>query len=287
MSEQIKVLILYYVPDNTIKKDNWVDGFTSAVELMRKDFAVTMWNLFDSKPSAGQINEFDFVMTKSNWGWIVDQYFQSIQAQVQTKSGIMISGSADPKDESNYDVLFYETSWYRPKVEHHPNIVHAFGIDTDLMRPKSVSKKYDWIAVGAFKPYKRFDRLLDKPGKGIVIGEYPKRQFKGGLLGRLKYLVNAKPDIVVQLNKRDVETLNFMPYEDLCDYYNMSKLAYIPATLNGGGERSLLEARACGLDVVIENDNPKLESMLSEPVYDHRYYAKQMSDAIVKAVASR
>ena len=34
-----------------------------------------------------------------------------------------------------YDVLFYETEWYRPVIEHHPRKHRAFGINTNIYKP--------------------------------------------------------------------------------------------------------------------------------------------------------
>ena len=45
----------------------------------------------------------------------------------------------------------------------------------------------------------------------------------------------------------------------------------------GGGERAVLEARSLGVAAVVEPDNPKLAELLTSPLYDHAYYAAQMS----------
>jgi len=58
--------------------------------------------------------------------------------------------------------------------------------------------------------------------------------------------------------------------------YNRAKTVYIPATLMGGGERAILEARSCGCKVKIEDDNPKLKELLTCPIYDVDYYVKQL-----------
>ena len=36
---------------------------------------------------------------------------------------------------------------------------------------------------------------------------------------------------------------------------------YIPSTVQGGGERAVLEAKACGVVVRVEEDNPKLKEL--------------------------
>jgi hypothetical protein len=59
-----------------------------------------------------------------------------------------------------------------------------------------------------------------------------------------------------------------------------AKAVYVPDDVLGGGERAVLEARSLGVDVVIEEDNPKLAELLDSPIYDHAYYATQLSFGI-------
>jgi len=44
----------------------------------------------------------------------------------------------------------------------------------------------------------------------------------------------------------------------------------------GGGERAIWEARACGCNVVVENDNAKLLELTDNEIKDHHYYYEQL-----------
>ena len=275
--DKTNVAIIYYVPNSSLKYTSWIDGFTAALEILKEKFNISMINLFDETPDISYLNSFQFLLFKSNWNWIVDNYYKSICKEIITKTGIMISGSLPPAEENLYDILFYETPWYEQFVKKHSMAIHAFGINTEIMHPLKLEKKYDWISVGAFKPYKRYDILLNKPGRGIIIGDYPP---KIKFLSKLKQRLNGKHDILTCLNKAGVTTKNFMSYEDLRNYYNLSIKAYVTAELHGGGERCVLEARACGIEVTVETDNPKLKTLLNSPIYDHKYYAKQIEYGI-------
>ncbi|MCL4419168.1 hypothetical protein M1146_03640, partial [Patescibacteria group bacterium] len=70
----------------------------------------------------------------------------------------------------------------------------------------------------------------------------------------------------------------------LAKMYNSSAQVYIPADINGGGERAVLEARACGRTVEVEFDNPKLKELLKVPVWDEHYYADQLKEGIEKCL---
>jgi hypothetical protein len=59
------------------------------------------------------------------------------------------------------------------------------------------------------------------------------------------------------------------------------------ATDLGGGERVLLEARACGMPaeaIELAPDNLRLSEFLACPVFDTAYYASQFAFAIRRAI---
>lgn len=276
------ILIVFYVPKNTIKFNNWVDGFTSALEIISKQFNIIKYNLATDSTTLTEEylkeQKIDLVLIKSNWSARVDRHFRSKFANTKVKKGLLISGSLPPPDPmamNYYDVLFYETNWYKKFIKDHPNIVHAFGINTEIMQPMPNAKKiYDWLTVGKFAAYKRQTLLVKKKGKKLAIGELPTRT------GLIYYF--TKPNrIVRQLKSAGVEIADFISYEKLCEIYNQSKNLYIPAKLHGGGERAILEARSCQMaNIEIEPDNEKLKSLLDGPIYSHTYYAEQLAKGI-------
>jgi hypothetical protein len=48
-------------------------------------------------------------------------------------------------------------------------------------------------------------------------------------------------------------------FQDLNLLYNQAHTVFIPAPVEGGGERAVLEARAAGVAVEVAVDNPKLQ----------------------------
>ena len=69
--------------------------------------------------------------------------------------------------------------------------------------------------------------------------------------------------------------------------YNDARGVFVPCELQGGGERAVLEGRACGCDVEIADDNPKLASLLDCPIWSHEEYAARLLDAIEAVVDGR
>lgn len=68
-----------------------------------------------------------------------------------------------------------------------------------------------------------------------------------------------------------------LPPRELAQLYRESRLVYFPMSEVGGGERAVLEARACGCNVEIAPDNAKLQSLADlHPIPNQETYARQV-----------
>lgn len=263
----MKILFVYHMPDET----NWMDGLFMALEHIGVDHTITMCNLAKT-PEIKEDQEFDFLLGWGAFNSPVDIFLQNIKAEAPTvKIGICIAGNSfEPKGADKYDVLFYETKWYRSHINFHPNIYHAFGINSDLFNKPNIPFPivWDYIGVGALASWKRWEHFKDKKGTKLVVGEYQQNNIK------------ESARIALDLIENNVMVSNQVHPFDLANFYHWSRTLYVPADVNGGGERAILEARACGLQVEIEEDNPKLIELLDCPIYDEKYYAKQLLKGI-------
>lgn len=149
----------------------WMDGLWAALRLLEEDFTLTMINLQDTDVEWDVWQkDWDFILGWGAFGSPVDQEMQKIK----NKKGLCIAGNATlPTGADNYDVLFYETKWYRPQINFHKNIVHAFGVNTDIFFKPNITMPiiWDYIGVGAFASWKRWDKMLQKKGNRLVVGE--------------------------------------------------------------------------------------------------------------------
>ncbi len=164
---------------------------------------------------------------------------------------------------------------YGPKNNNHPNAVRAFGVNTDIYFPSPMPTPivWDYISVGAFANWKRQVRMIDKPGTKLVIGEYQDDNEEESIA------------IVRDLVSNGVMVSNMINPFELAQLYSYSRTLYQPADLIGGGERSILEARACGLSIEIDKDNPKLQELVDmEDIPDHKTYAAQLKKGIMSVL---
>lgn len=263
-----KIAIIYYVPkSNTEKYNNWQDGFTEAVKLLSDYYDVTWINLEDKKPTSKELNSYDFIIAKSCWNWIVDKYVRSLKGLTVAR-GICISCSLPPRNilwAYFYDILWYETFSYEKHINFHPNIIHGFGVNTNAFKPLDEEKIYDVISIGTLDKFKRLEKIIDISGsKKMVIGAKSRNS----------------AEIEKKLRENNVEIKEYATQYELSRYINQSQLVYIPCELQGGGERAVLEARACGVPVRIEKDNAKLAELTQGFVWDPQYYYMQLRKGV-------
>jgi len=247
----------------------WKDGLWAALNLLEKrEFEIEKYNLRDHPDGDHpQPSDYDFVL---GWGGFNSPVERLIR-EWKCKKGLCIGGNAFPPDsQDSYDVLFYETNWYIPQIFNHKNIVHAFGVNISAyFEERRPSFLWDYTTVGAFADWKRLGLMKNKVGHKLAIGEIQKDNMQES--GR----------IISDLLTDNIMISDMVPVEQLCKIYNASRRVYIPADINGGGERAVLEARACGRPVEVEFDNPKLRELQNSIIWSHYYYADQLQLGIL------
>lgn len=263
-----KILFLYDHPN----PDMWLDGLSAALDVLEEDFEINRINLSE-KPFIVDMMHSDFVLGWGGFGSMVDL---AINMPSTIKKGLCVGGNAlPPTNAYNYDVLFYETKWYRPQIDFHPNIVQAFGVNTDIFSPVDIPTPvvWDYIGVGSFASWKRWEKMAGKQGNKLVVGEYQLNNEQESL-NIVRHLVSNGVMVSGMVN----------PY-DLANLYHYSRTLYMPSDIYGGGERSVLEARSCGLQVEIEQDNDKLKELVElEKIPSHIDYAAQLKKGIMSVL---
>lgn len=251
------------------------DGFTAAMRVISHRHDVTWINLHPAnngwKTNLRRIANADFVLVRSDWGWYPDALSSARLVASGVPSGLLIAGSHPPPSKweaLRFDVLFYETPWYEQFLPPRPKAFGGLGIDTSLMHDHGIERDVDWLFVGRLADFKRPLRILDKSGSRVVIGD----------------LSSAPETTVRALRAGGVEVIDHVTQEELATWYNRSANVLVPCELQGGGERSVLEARACRCAVEIADDNPKLESLLATPIIDHEQYAEIITAGVNHAL---
>ncbi len=135
-------------------------------------------------------------------------------------------------------------------------------------RHKNDTAIINYLSVGAFAKWKRHDKIKNKEGRRFVLGEIQKDNMLESM------------EIITDLLKNKIGVIPQQNSQDLNLIYNNTVTVYIPADIYGGGERAVLEARSCGCDVIVEDDNPKLQELLKSPLWDEVYYSNQLKKGV-------
>lgn len=279
-----KILFVYDMKAAT----PWKDGLWAALKLLEKDYEITKLNinLLVAGFDADSGND-DFIL---GWGAFDSRVDKKLQALVgrKTPMGLCIAGTTNPPDRTafNYDILFYETEWQKQNdLKGVPHARYAFGVNTDIFHLPDQCERtpdceycpgnqkiWDYIGVGSLSTWKRWEKIVSKDGLKLVVGHYQvENEAESAEYSR--WLVAS-----------DVMVSNEVEPEILAKLYHSSRICYMPSALPGGGERTVWEARACGLNVEVEEDNPKLQSLLTIPVLDHHAYAKALKEGIESVI---
>ncbi len=272
--------VVHATPHTSSQHGKEHDGFVAALEIIGQKHDVRWVNVHPNNPDFRSqerlIGDCDFLLIRSDWEWIPARAAdRALLKAPNLPAGLVIAGSSPAPAlqlQKRYDCLAYETEWYAPFVAEHPYSFQAFGVDTTFMRNFQMSERpWDWLMVGRLAGFKRPLALCGKKGYRIAIGD----------------MSSADERTVSSLRSSGVEVRDFVPYPELARLYNLSKNVLVPCELQGGGERAVLEARACGCSVEVAADNPKLKSLLDVPVTDHMQYADKLLTSIAEVMNGR
>jgi len=237
------------------------DGLWAAINILGYD----RYNIGDDIPN---FEEYDFLIGHGAFHSKVDMLLRSLP----NKKGLCIAGNVYPQDTNCYDVLFYETEWVKNFLNLKGNLVHAFGVNSGIFNKEDMTlnryRAIDTLSVGAFAKWKRHEKIINEKGNRVVIGEIQKDNKTESM------------EIINELLSKGIGVIPQMSTERLARYYQSAKCVYVPADIYGGGERAVLEGRACACNVIIEEDNPKLLELMNSSIWDENYYAAQIKKGI-------
>ena len=245
-----------------MEDEYWDDGLKKALDLLPHNWQIRRQN--------GRYVPVmtDFVLV---WGSLNSEQ-ADVVAKWPFRKGICIAGG--PISHPNvheFDVVFVETRWHQrefKKIGIDAKI--AFGTNTELFRPIKQSKSWSAIYPAAFARWKRHEIFADKYGdKGLAVGymqpnDHEKECIDVCVNNDVMVMPRVKPEV--------------MPY-----LYNASEKVHVTSDVWGGGERTVLEGLACGLEVEVEPDNEKLVMLLEDSkrkLLTHSDYAKSLREGI-------
>lgn len=233
----------------------WKDGLWAALEILKKKYDIRFFedceiNIIESGSEGEYMDAFKSLSGKKIW----------------------LHAGGHPKNFGFEAVVVLADQIKREfeKIGVHPFVIG--GTNTDLFKPMNLVKKWDVVFPAAFATWKRHWLLV----QWIQERQHEK---KWNVLA-----VGHKQSVEIECYKiceeAGFEVSDQVTPEELAVLYNESRECWIPTETIGGSEKTLWEARSCGLSVRVAPDNPRLVELLSQPVRSHYYYALQLDSLI-------
>lgn len=184
------------------------------------------------------------------WGQINQPLFD--YAKSKAKTGLCFAGGQEEHPlGKEYDVIFTENKFINQKfIEQGYNAKVAFGINTDIFKPYPQPKLFKALYPAVFGMWKRQDLFAQAFGKdGVCIGRYQPHEPQC-----LQWAQDAGCMTVPMILPQSA-----MPY-----FYNASECIVSTATNDSGGQRTVLEAMACNVPIIVMSDNYKATEYIME-----------------------
>lgn len=228
-------------------KYQWRDGLYAAMKILEKTNEVRYFDLPLSKNEV-DINEFkpDVVLY---WeapctvkGKDAENYLSVLNLPYK-KALLFAGGPIESHTCYGFDLYFVESKVSEEEFEALGlPWKRAFGVNTQIMKPMEIEKKYGGILHATFAGWKRHQLFAKALGSiGLAVGrlqDHDRAGYEECLAQKVTVLPEQTPEEVAKL-------------------INESEVVVNTAEFWGGGQRCTLEGMACGVPVVVMKDSPK------------------------------
>lgn len=224
-------------------KYQWRDGLYAAMRLLEEEHEVRYYDfplegIHEFKPDVVLYWEAPCTLRGPN-----QDLYQSVIDLPYKKALLFAGGPVDRAICYGFDLYFVES---RINEEEFTALglpwKRAFGVNTQIMKPKALPKKYDGFLHGTFAGWKRHELFADALGEcGAVAGRLQESDRNG-------YNRCVERGVVIYPEQTP---------EEVAKLINQSDCVVNTAEYWGGGQRCTLEAMACGIPVLVMKDSPK------------------------------
>lgn len=239
------------------------DGFLKMLDVLRKRDG---WEIvFFKKSDRSYTWEHDYVdlhfstdPVKSLLDWNPDailgfsDFSRPYLAEIKGKKPIALCYSGgtftDYKDVPK--IIFVESKTYLAWMQGMGlNAVQAFGTNTEVFKPQKQPKIFKAFFPATFAAWKRHELFAEAVGKdGLVCGWWQPHE----------------PRCHEVCFEKGVAVLHHQMPESMVALYNMAHTCLITSGDNGGSQRTVLEAMACGIPPIVMSDSSKCREYVEE-----------------------
>ena len=228
----------------------WRDGLWAAMKLIEKEnevryFDFPLEGIHDFKPDIVLYWEAPCTLKGGN-----AKNYQSVLELPYKKALLFAGGPVEATTCYGFDLFFVESKVNEDDFERLGlPWKRAFGVNTEIMHPITLDKRYDGFLPATFADWKRHALFADALGdKGAVAGRLQEHDRNG-----YNRCTEKKVNI---FGEQDAQTIAVL--------INESHLVVNTSSEWGGGQRATLESMACGVPVIVMSDSPKNREYVEE-----------------------
>lgn len=219
----------------------WNDGLAAAMRIIEKEHEVTYHDQHSTTwEDADIILLWEAVCCAK--GEYAD-FYNAIRKSNKRKILLFAGGPIEYLDAVGFDLYLVESEVNEKEFEAlELPWLRAFGVNTAVMLPEPLEKKYEGFMQATFAEWKRHSLFANALGvSGCVAGRLQENDRQG----------------YYDCQARGVTIFPELPAEKIAKLINESHVVVNTASYWGGGQRCTLEAMACNVPVVVMSDSPK------------------------------
>lgn len=147
-------------------------------------------------------------------------------------------------------IIFVESKSYLDRLQARGrNAIQAFGTNTELFKPIKQPKVWDAIFPATFAGWKRHNLFAEAVGnKGLAVGYWQPHEM----------------ECVDVCFRHGTAVLHHQGAESTALLYNMAKTCVVTSRSDGGSQRTVLEALASNIPVIVTEDSEKTSEYIRE-----------------------
>ena len=267
-----KILFIFDMPPE--HEVGWFDGLWASLQLLKEDCELTTVNIsrsLDSQYKEGfhygnsRYSKMDDFIIQCGFSFDVVICWSSPTSNLvrlllllESKAKLVLCFGGGPINHSllhKFDLVFVEEDWTLSQMRALGiNAQLAFGTNTQIFKPMNLNKRWNVIYPAAFalwKNHKEFTRIVKEAQllPTLVVGymqpnDHEKECYQVCIDNSIDVLPHVSSNVLAYL-------------------YNMSRKVIVTADIMGGGQRTILEALSCGIEVEQKYLNERLLSVIN------------------------
>lgn len=227
--------------------ERWDDGLSVAIHKLAQEYEIVFYEPDDDIHDVDVILYWEAPCTFN--GKNGDKY-RKVQDNPIPKILLFAGGPIKREWVDKFDVICVESQIDEDEFKKlGKTVVRAFGINEKIFKPLDKEQIYPVIFHATFAAWKRYELFAKTfKDKGLAVGKVQEHDRNG----------------YNECIKQGTKVIDDATRTEVAKLLNQSFICVNTSDYWGGGQRTTLEAMACGVPVIVMNDSPKNMEYINE-----------------------